>query len=774
MKTLLSRQRYLAAAFGVTFLLMAVHLGADTRPAGTGSSVFSALHRFVNSTEGRITDVKFRLRGPLTPHPDVLLAVIDEASVQRYGRWPWPRDVLARALERFHDVGAKAVGLDMTFTEAVPDASGQAYAEALRGIDHSLLGADSNVQRRFSGLQSQLRRHAGSSPDERLANALALAPQVVQGVITYGDADAARFVGERAQGGSLSPHLLTTFPGKVPGSSFPVSFDGALARRAVSVQLPLTIYRTVSPRWGHFSSEPESDGVTRQSPLFIQLSEPQGLMPSLALQTAAAFLDARIEPVWDPDLKQLVAARLLPASGPPRLVPLEPSQPTTFIDYVGGLDAFPRVSLCDVIDGTTPDEALRGKAILVGVTLLGEFDQIVTPYAGTEAGLVSHASLVSSILQNRYLTRPSSMMMLELLFMLASAFVLGRWLPRIRFALKGALVLGLGLLYIALDAALFSRGYRLAVFVPGVLELMAVSFTTIFLGYLSADLDREKLQHAFQHYLNKSVMAEMLANPSKLKLGGEKRELTVLFSDIRGFTTLAERMAPEALVKFINSYLTPMTEIVFDEGGTLDKYIGDAVMAFWGAPMEQADHALRAVRAALRFVDALEALKLRWRAENLPEFDIGVGINSGPMVVGNMGSDIRFDYTVMGDAVNLASRLEGTNKEYGTRLLMSEATYLLVKEHVTARRLGSVRVKGKRKPVFIYELRHLGGASPEEAAFIARFEQGLDAYTARRFDEAQGHFVAVLALSPEDGPSLRYLEDVGKARTLPEPGEHDA
>src|SRR5207249_2137977 len=162
--------------------------------------------------------------------------------------------------------------------------------------------------------------------------------------------------------------------------------------------------------------------------------------------------------------------------------------------------------------------------------------------------------------------------------------------------------------------------------------------------------------------LNESVMEQMLANPDRLKLGGDKREMTVLFSDIRGFTTLSERMAPEALVKFINSYLTPMTRIVFEEGGTLDKYIGDALMAFCRAPV--------------RFLDKLKELKAAWRDQNLPEFDIGVGVNTGPMIVGNMGSDIRFDYTVMGDSVNLASRLEGTNKEYETRILVSEATYV--------------------------------------------------------------------------------------------------
>ncbi|MGZ6135479.1 MAG: adenylate/guanylate cyclase domain-containing protein, partial [Myxococcaceae bacterium] len=224
-------------------------------------------------------------------------------------------------------------------------------------------------------------------------------------------------------------------------------------------------------------------------------------------------------------------------------------------------------------------------------------------------------------------------------------------------------------------------------------------------------------------------------------------------------TALSETMAPEALVKFINGYLSPMTRIVFEEGGTLDKYIGDALMAFWGAPLPQEDHAVRACRTALRFLDVLEQLRRSWRAEGLPEIEIGVGINSGPMVVGNMGSDLRFDYTVMGDAVNMASRLEGANKLFQTSIMVSEDTWNRVASQATGRRLGSLRLRGRSESVRVWELLALRPPTSEEQATIADFEGAVDALAARRVAEAEAGFQAVLVARPDDRVARRYLSE---------------
>jgi adenylate cyclase len=280
------------------------------------------------------------------------------------------------------------------------------------------------------------------------------------------------------------------------------------------------------------------------------------------------------------------------------------------------------------------------------------------------------------------------------------------------------------------------------------------------------------MRSTFSRYLGEDVIAIALENPDRLNKG-EKRDMTVLFSDIRGFTTLSERMSPEVLAAFINDYLSPMTAIVFDEKGTLDKYIGDALMAFWNAPLEQPDHALRACRAAVRMLEKLDSMKPTWRAQGLPELEIGIGLNSGPMVVGNMGSDVRVDYTVLGDAVNLGSRLEGTNKEYDTRIIISEFTFKLVKDDVVTRRLGAVRVKGKRLPVSIYELRGLGRPSAADAPVIARFEDALARLIARDFEGAGVGFRAVLETWPTDLPSRRYLAQLETFKVQPPPNDWD-
>ena len=270
-----------------------------------------------------------------------------------------------------------------------------------------------------------------------------------------------------------------------------------------------------------------------------------------------------------------------------------------------------------------------------------------------------------------------------------------------------------------------------------------------------------------------AVVNEILRDPAKLKLGGEKKELSVLFSDIRGFTTLAEDMEPETLVSLLNEYLTEMTEVVFEFDGLLDKYIGDAIMAVWGAPLEQADHPLRACRTALKMLDRLTKMQQKWEAEGTPRLDIGIGLNTGTMVVGNMGSDRRFDYTVMGDSVNLASRLEGINKEYGTQVMISEFTYERVKEDFFCRELDAVRVKGKERPVKIFELMALRSEEDPRIAIIEPFAQGLEQYRAKEWDRAEDSFKEVLGISPEDAAAQLYLQRIAALRQEPPPPEWD-
>ncbi len=779
MKRLLSRWR-----FELTALTLAVAL-AITHQAWVGTPVAGFGHvlqegesaglahtflRGIHSAEGRLTDLQFRLRGPRKPHPDVLVVEIDERSAKRYGLWPWSRALVAEGIRKLHDAGAAAIGLDMTFTEEVPDAAGETVRSALRELDvvagsaeasGSGSGSGSGDATLLAAYRHRLESLRGPAPDAVLAGVIRSAPEVVQGLVMYNEAS----LGEMGPAAAvhrerIRKFLTTSLAGRTPGSTVegvPLERVGML--RFHLAETPLLPFVEAGARAGFFNIVPDPDGTIRRMPPLARLDAVNGVLVSLELETAAAYHGTRAELVYDRNLDQVTSARLRARDGRILTVPLQLGEPYTFINHLGDHSVFKTLSFADVVDGKFEPSEVKGKAVLIGVTQVANFDQRVTPFSEFEPGVFTHASFLSNILDQSFLERPAELSLIELAFILGSALALGLLLPRVKFRWKLVVIaLALGG-WLVFDQAMFSNGLHFATFLPSV-NVLATSFAVIFLSYRSADTERQNLAKAFQYRVGEKVMREMMAHPEKFKQGGERREMTVLFSDIRGFTSIAERMSPEELTKFINEYLTPMTEIVFEEDGTLDKYIGDAVMAFWGAPTGQQDHAARACSAALKMVKRLETLKAEWRARGRPDFDIGVGINSGPMSVGFMGSTIRGDYTVMGDAVNLASRLEGTNKEYETRILISEGTLTQVKDRFVARRLGAVRVKGKRRPVGIYELRDFGQPEGAEAEAIAAFEEALAAYSDRRFDEAERGFRRVLALWPDDPPSLRYLEEI--------------
>ncbi|MGQ0504437.1 MAG: CHASE2 domain-containing protein [Myxococcaceae bacterium] len=773
MKNLIFRRRDELLVLAIALAISGVHWWSDDQPvlsaqvkgndsAFSGTLLGRTLLSGVHTLEGRATDAQFRIRGERTPHPDVLVALVDERGAQKYGLWPWSRSLVAQALINLHQGGVAAIGMDMSFTDKVRDRAAEAYLDSLSRFDADV---PEKLKPQLATYRQALEVERNKSPDADLAAAFAAVPEAVMGVITYPYTERYALRDREAeQEALLGPHLLRQFPER-PGKNHEVDFDQVRSWRQYSAMTPLESFAKAGKRMGYFNIGPDPDGTLRRVPLFAKLEGPRGLLPHFTVQTAALYFKGKVEPAWNPDLG-IVGARIRPRFKEPRVIPLDPNEPYALINHQGPASVFNQVSLADVIDGRVPAEQLKGKAVLMGVGPGGNFDQRVTPFSEFEPGVFTNASFLSNILSGEYLTRPLSTRLGEIIFMLVSGLVLAVLLPRVRFLWKALMILVLASGYLVFDQVLFNRGIHVATVLP-LTHVLLSSFALIFMGYLSTDREKGMLRSTFQHYLNESVMEEMLRNPDKLKLGGEKKEMTVIFSDIRGFTTLSESMAPEALVKFINDYLSPMTEIVFEEGGTLDKYIGDALMAFWGAPLDQPDHALRACRASVRFLEKLKELKAAWRDQNLPDFDIGVGLNSGPMIVGNMGSAIRFDYTVMGDSVNLASRLEGTNKEYGTRLLMSESTYAMVKDDVSARRLGAVRVKGKNKPVGIYELRGVGKPTGPELEAITTFEQAVDAYVAQDFVIAHTLFTRVLELWPEDGPSARYVAQVAKLRVSP-------
>jgi adenylate cyclase len=758
----LASRRFELVAVVLALGFMALH-AVTTEPLVVGAGQAPGLlQRAVQVAEGRLWDLRFRLRGPRPPNPGVVVVAIDEKSTQRWGLWPWSRVHMADALQKLADANVAAVGLDATFV----DARDGELADTRRTLERlATLPASPEVV----AWRQQLEAAANSTQDDALEQALRrLGPKVIHGIIPIDDASITDFSPAQLDAftATMEPFVVRGFT--QGGVTRQVQVEKSELYAFHGLQAPLERFIKAGTGFGHFAAIIDLDGTIRRAALLVRIRRGESLFPSMALQTAATALGA----TWKPLLTDGRVSGIELVGPTPRRIPLDDFSPFALIDYPGSSRDFTTVSIVDVVEGRVGRAQLEGKAVLVGVTIVGSAgDQRVTPFRELEPGVFTHAAMVSNLLDGRSLERPIGVFFAELLLMLVLSIGLALAVPRLRFLFKALLIVGVSGAWLVGSYVSFLGGAHVAMTVP-VSCLVSVSFAMVFVGYLAVDREKLKMRSTFSRYLGEDVIAIALENPDRLNKG-EKRDMSVLFSDIRGFTTLSERMSPEALAAFINDYLSPMTAIVFDEKGTLDKYIGDALMAFWNAPLEQPDHALRACRAAVRMLEKLDSMKPTWRAQGLPELEIGIGINSGPMVVGNMGSDVRVDYTVLGDAVNLGSRLEGTNKEYDTRIIISEFTFKLVKDDVVTRRLGAVRVKGKRLPVSIYELRGLGRPSATDASVIARFEDALARFIARDFDGAGVGFRAVLESWPTDLPSRRYLAQLETFKAQPPPNDWD-
>jgi adenylate cyclase len=410
----------------------------------------------------------------------------------------------------------------------------------------------------------------------------------------------------------------------------------------------------------------------------------------------------------------------------------------------------------------------KDKVVFIGTSASGTFDLRPTPVDKGSPGVLLHASVYHALRAGRYLQRAPSWINHLLLGILAYAVAAAAlFLPSAgRQCLAGA---GIGLLYAGLNIWFFNRnGWWIDLTTP----LLGVVFTFTagsLLNYITEGRQRRQIRHAFQHYLAPEVVDELCRDPSKVALGGERRPITAFFSDIAGFTTLSERMDPAELVAFLNEYLTAMTDLILEEGGAIDKYEGDAIIAMFGAPLAQADHADRALRAAIRCQERLAELRAQWQRQGKPVLSMRIGLNSGIAVVGNMGSTRRFDYTMMGDTVNLASRLEGANKIYGTDVLIGEETARLLEgKGFLLREVDRVRVKGKANPIRIF--------SPEASSRseqVRLFHEGLRNYRERRWREARESFERGLSLDPQDGPAKIYLERCMEYERVPPPPTWD-
>lgn len=399
---------------------------------------------------------------------------------------------------------------------------------------------------------------------------------------------------------------------------------------------------------------------------------------------------------------------------------------------------------------------IGGATVIIGQTASSTTDLGATPLGINQPQVFLHANMLNTILQQSFIeTMPAFFEWFALLLLPAAFGLVSRRLRPSRIILAG---LGFIVVYGAFNYALFAAGLWMQ-FAPVTLALFLTFISITGVHYIKGDKEKKYIKNAFSHYLSSDVIDVLVKDPSALKLGGERKILTAYFSDVQGFSTISENLTPEALVDLLNAYLTDMTDIVFAHQGTVDKFEGDAIIAFYGAPVYYPDHALRACRAALVMQERIAEMRPVWKKKYGHELFVRMGINTGPMVVGNMGSRNRFDYTMMGDSVNLAARLEGVNKYYKTFTMASEFTVKELGDDIVTRELDILRVVGKTEPVRVYELvAEAGKLSDEKAEVLALFAEGLEAYRKKNWATALRHFKKVLDLDPDDGPAQVYRD----------------
>jgi adenylate cyclase len=430
------------------------------------------------------------------------------------------------------------------------------------------------------------------------------------------------------------------------------------------------------------------------------------------------------------------------------------------INYHGPRGTYPYCSIADVVQHKFAPGTFKDKIVLVGASATGIADLRTPPYGVIDyPGVEVHANVIDNMLHQDFLVRGVKQQLWDGILILLLGVPLGIWMALVtpRWMWFGIALFGP---LIAVNYYTFLRGWWLNFTIPALTLSANVLLVSLYRS-LFEEKEKRRVRSAFGQYLSPEVIRRLLVNPQLVE--PRKTDITVMFSDIRGFTTISEKLDAQDLALFLNQYLSDMTGLVFDNHGTLDKYIGDAVMAFWGAPFEEPGHAGRACNTALKMMERVREMQKKWEAEGKPHLDIGIGLNTGVASVGNMGSALRYGYTALGDTVNLSSRLEGLNKDYGTHILVNETTYSATKEDgFVFRELDLIRVKGKLQPVAIYEL--IGRAAensvygtPDEALQrVELFQVAHDLYRKRRWEDAQKSFQTILDKWPDDGPSRTY------------------
>ena len=703
-------------------------------------------------------DLRFQLRGPLAPTPAVVVAAIDEKSVEAEGRWPWRRSKVAALVDALSRDGAKVIGFDVTFPEP-DDNSRLTLVDQLAGKVQSL--AINNPQ-----LTEFIREsRADADTDRALADALKRSSSAIVLGYFFHMTDA-------SVGYVLDPQTIDQRLSRVAASRYPVVIfrDQKTASvpflKAHAAQTNLAMFSAAAASSGYFTVVSDPDGVVRWLPLVIQAGDE--FFPPLSILCAWHFLGRpplAIRAGQDGVEGVQLGTRFLPTDEHGQLL----------INFRGPPRTFPHYSASDILAGKLPDGTFKDKIVLVGATAIGVGDLRSTPFSPVFPGAEVHANVIDNILVGDFATRPRWSSIVDFLVIVVLCTLTGVALPRMRALAGLAFAASLVAAYVFATYALFMVA-RVWLNMVYPLTAVALSYTVLTVyRYLAEERERGRIKDTFKHYVSSEVIEDVLADPEHLALGGQEKVLSVMFSDLVGFTSYAEMYPASEIIAILSDYYDRMTEQLFAHRGTLANYNGDELMAIFGAPVEQADHAHRACAAALAMLAQRDALAGEWTKIGRPGLRARTGINTGPMLVGNVGSRYRFAYTVLGDSVNVASRLEQLNRVYGTQIMIGEDTADQVAKAYLLRQIDRVRVKGRQRALRIYEL--LGAT---DAALPIAYQQMLDQYAAAlaayrelRWADATDLFEQCLALWPADGPSRVMARRCSAYRETPPPANWD-
>lgn len=737
------------------FALRSVHIN-------TGSSVLSDL---LVTLENRSLDFRFLLRGKQKPSGKIGILAIDEKSIQKFGRWPFPRRIFEKAFVNVKKAGVEWIGFDVVWDQPERPLLEDAIPEI-----EKIKSSPKDARLAWDAID---RMRQASFSDVTIAAAIKDYGKIVLGYYYYSpqDKEALKSLAGREFDAikNMQESVIQLFqiPDGMSFKDYPDLKIGALVGNT-------PVIAASSSQFGFFNNDSESDDAIWRSVNLVKQAN-DNLLPSLGLKMAANMLGRQIFVNFD---RVGVESIILPDEQDDKIITEIPVDPAgngkMIINHLGPSETLRHVSLADAYDDALSSEerkALKGMSLLMGPTAIAINDLRANPFDMKFNGVEHHGTVIDNIVSKRFISRPKDVMVTEVKVLVALALLFVLVLSFSSAFVSGVFLLATYVIYFQIDKYFwFSKGVWVFIGLPYVQVSVMFIAVTLY-KYFIEEREKRKVKGAFQHYLSPEVMDQVLSDPEKLKLGGERRECTMFFSDVRDFTTISERLPPDKLVELMNDYLSPMTEIILRNRGVLDKYIGDAIVAFWGAPIDVPDQADVAALAALQMIEKLGELRKSFPDKNFPPIDIGCGLNTGVVSVGNMGSTERFAYTVMGDAVNLCARLESITKEYGVRSIISNNTVLRMKDpkRFLLRDLDDIVVKGKREAIKIFELMHPSYFQVQSVIgeFIGEFDAMRRAYQDQNWPVAKKHLQACLMIRPEDGPANIYASRIKEMEHQP-------